>query len=394
MVVLGLIASALHLLAMPAKAVASGTQLAIIEDDQHLLSDPLATLATFRMLGADTARVFVKWAMIAPRAASRTPPDGFNAADPAAYPSRNWDRLDAIVRDAQREGIGLELTITGGAPRWAEGAGIPSDAIGNPNRAWRPSARHSASSCEALATRYSGSYPDPAIPGQDAATGELLVDLERAQLRRGPRAAGDRRLRVLVAPIMYRAASSVPRGAALQATGHGAGHDPDRRASPPRGTRARRRQCIRRAARQLWDDEAAAVRPGPVLPRRPLQSSSAAASATSRRVAPRARRALRGSARIIPACSRRAGSRIIPIPVNEPPNQARIEDPTIATFPIYRRFERSSTGSSAPVRLARREFPIYNNEFGYITHPPNNGNSSRPSTAAVLHQLGRVPHLA
>ena len=53
-----------------------------------------ATLDEMRSLGADSVRVFVYWNAVAPEATSTQRPPGFDAADPAAYPSDLWDRYD------------------------------------------------------------------------------------------------------------------------------------------------------------------------------------------------------------------------------------------------------------------------------------------------------------
>src|SRR5438309_8013580 len=95
---LGVIVSIGVLGGMPAVASASVRQLSIIQDSQRLLTDPVKTLATFRALGANTVRVIVTWALIAPNPTASRPPRGFDAADPAAYPVGNWAPYDAIVK--------------------------------------------------------------------------------------------------------------------------------------------------------------------------------------------------------------------------------------------------------------------------------------------------------
>jgi hypothetical protein len=74
-----------HLLAAPPRAVASAGQVAIIEDDPHLLAHPERTMFTFRALGAQTVRLFVRWSSIAPNWHSTREPARFNATNPAAY---------------------------------------------------------------------------------------------------------------------------------------------------------------------------------------------------------------------------------------------------------------------------------------------------------------------
>ena len=96
-----------------------------------MMADPAGTLATIRALGATTVRVVVGWAQIAPDRRSLTPPRNFDAADPAAYPAANWAAYDTVVKLAAADGIAVDFTLSGGAPRWAEGPGIPPAALDN-----------------------------------------------------------------------------------------------------------------------------------------------------------------------------------------------------------------------------------------------------------------------
>lgn len=107
-------------------------------------------------LGSSLVRVNVSWASVAPR----TPPPGFDAADPAS-PGYEWSGVDAAVRSAAVHGLGVMFTVTG-APRWAEGAGRPPEV--EPG-AWRPQAPAYGEFARALAARYDGRFPDPLQPG-------------------------------------------------------------------------------------------------------------------------------------------------------------------------------------------------------------------------------------
>ena len=46
-----------------------------------------------------------------------------------------------MIQLAHADGLGVDLTLSGGAPRWAEGPGIPPAALDNQFWAWRPSAQ-------------------------------------------------------------------------------------------------------------------------------------------------------------------------------------------------------------------------------------------------------------
>ncbi|MBV9683662.1 MAG: hypothetical protein JO046_17865 [Solirubrobacterales bacterium] len=155
-VLLRAVALALIVLAIPAaRASASTQQISMIQDDVRLDADPAGTLARMRLLGADAVRVSVHWDSIAPAAGAKGAPRGFNASDPAAYPSRNWRLWDEIVTIAHRDGIRVNFDLMGGAPRWAMGSGRPA---GNSNPNWEPSASAFAAFVRAIGTRYSGNY--------------------------------------------------------------------------------------------------------------------------------------------------------------------------------------------------------------------------------------------
>src|SRR5437764_499745 len=110
----------------PTRALASANQISIIEDDPRLDADQAGFLARARLLGADSVRVSVHWNWISPAPNGRKMPRHFNAADPAAYPAANWRLWDAIVFDAQQDGIKVDFDLMGGAPRWALGLGRPA----------------------------------------------------------------------------------------------------------------------------------------------------------------------------------------------------------------------------------------------------------------------------
>lgn len=106
--------------------------------------------------GAKVIRVDVHWASIAPA----TRPAGFADSNPASR-GYNWTRLDAAVRELSQAGLEPLLDVWS-APTWAEGPGIPR---GFTPGAWRPSAPAFGAFASAIATRYSGAFPDPLRPG-------------------------------------------------------------------------------------------------------------------------------------------------------------------------------------------------------------------------------------
>jgi len=106
--------------------------------------------------GASLIRIDVSWASIAPR----SPAGGFEPANPAS-PGYEWKTLDAAVRSTTSNGMQVMLNVHS-APAWAEGANRPK---GTEPGAWKPQAGPFGEFAQALATRYSGSYPDPLSPG-------------------------------------------------------------------------------------------------------------------------------------------------------------------------------------------------------------------------------------
>src|SRR5688572_25824934 len=107
-------------LLVPAAAQASPRQVVAFEAPRELLSfrDRDRTLDEIRDFGVTQVRQLVYWKDFAPRPNSKRKPRGFHAADPADYPTHNWDRLDALVASARDRGIALHLNLTGPVPRW------------------------------------------------------------------------------------------------------------------------------------------------------------------------------------------------------------------------------------------------------------------------------------
>jgi hypothetical protein len=109
-----------------------------------------------RAVGADTVRIAINWAAVAPP--SRPP--NFAPADPAS-PGYRWDVLDAAVQRANRDHLRVLLSFDH-APTWAEGAQRRRGATPG---SWRPQAQQLAAFARAAATRYSGRFRDPGSPG-------------------------------------------------------------------------------------------------------------------------------------------------------------------------------------------------------------------------------------
>jgi hypothetical protein len=373
----GAIAAAATFAGAPASASASAGQLSIIQDSNLLISNPRPTLATFRALGVNTVRVIVVWAQVAPGFENRTAPGEFDAADPGSYPAGNWAPYDEIVKLADADGISVDFTLSGGAPRWAEGAGIPPAALDNPFWAWRPSALDFGQFVRAVGERYSGTYvpaghtaPLPRVSfwaiWNEPNFGEDL----------GPQAV--RGSTVAVGPAMYRNLVGQAWNA-LRATGHGADTiligefapwGLSLRGTPkrPQGLPGQFGQtkplrflrtlyCVDSSYRQLRGPAASAV-------------GCPATAAGSR--------AFRRSN---PALFAATGLADHPYPHDQPPNIETSRDPDIAPLPRLPNLERA-IDRVQQVYGSPRRLPIYSTEYGYITHPPNRGQFVSPATAA------------
>ena len=137
-----------------------GSPETIFEDEGHLHADPAGTLDRVRRLGVSRIRVYLRWESLAPSPTAGTQPSNFNPADSSSYPAGSWSIYDTIARDAAQRGIGVDLTVGGPAPRWANGPGAPP----NPYSSWKPSATAFGAFVRAAAERYSGRYAPPGSP--------------------------------------------------------------------------------------------------------------------------------------------------------------------------------------------------------------------------------------
>jgi hypothetical protein len=364
-----------------APARASSGQIEMFQDDIRLLADPGPTLQQIRDLGGRVVRVSVQWNIVAPFKR----PAVFNQANPASYPG--WAVYDQIVTDAQQDGIVVDFSLGGPAPAWATGSGPPPGGFGS----WKPSAADFKQFVQAVGTRYGGTY-DPTLSKSVPNDPNDLPRVSFWELWNEPNFGGDLAPQangnstVLTSPAMYR--SLLDAGwSALGTTGHGhdtivIGNLDARGASGPAS----------KTAPQGY--------PGYFGATKPLQFARALYCVSS------SYKELRGGAAAAMGCpTSSAGSRQFraahpglfqasgfathPYPVNLPPTRASSTDPDYTEFTGLNHF------ASVLDRLQRiygsgKRFPIYNNEYGYITNPPNasltplnpHGQFVSPSTAA------------
>jgi hypothetical protein len=369
-------------------ALGSRRQLAMFEDDTQLLSQPEATLDTFRQLGVGVVRVAVQWSKVAPRATSSHRPAGFNASDPASYPAANWSSYDAVVRDAAARAMQVDLTLTAPAPMWANGPGAPGGRAPI-LRQWKPSPREFGAFVRAIATRYSGHYRPP---GSATALPRVsfwaLWNEPNFGKSLAPQAVDGSS--VSTSPMLYRALLDAG-WSALQETGHG--HDTiligslsarGSNVTPTRGLpdglpgkfgQTKPLQFIR----SLY-----------CLDSRYRQLRGAAARTVSCPTSARASRRFRSSH---PALFEASGFADHPYPVNLPPTRATSGDPDYTEYSQLPRLAGTLDRAQRAYRSFRR-LPLYITEYGYITNPPNNSSNHFPSPATAAYYINWAEYLS
>jgi hypothetical protein len=121
-----------------------------IADDRVLVHRPAtaaSTVAQWKALGIEVARIHVRWVSIAPAPGARHAPDSFRASDPGDL-HYNWGAIDHAIGLLKAAGIEPLLAVTGSGPLWSSSA--PS--LGNPR--YRPDPRKYAAFATAVARRY------------------------------------------------------------------------------------------------------------------------------------------------------------------------------------------------------------------------------------------------
>jgi hypothetical protein len=372
---LGLAIGVSILFSLPASTLASTRQLAMIQDDTQVLNDPVATLNTFRLLGAEIVRLGIAWSRIAPNGQSTSRPS-FNAADPGAYPAGSWDGYDAVVRQAAADHLALDFTVGGTAPRWTYG---PGD-IAAPNQTqypWEPSPKDFGAFMRAIGLRYSGHYTPPG-------SSSPLPRVSFWSIWNEPNFGEDlapqaiKGSTVSVAPGMYRSLVNAAWGS-LQATGHG--HDTI--------------VIGELAARGLQGPATRHVPggfPGNFGQTKPLQFirtlycvdssyKELRGAAAAARACPTSARASASFRAQNPGLFNASGFGLHPYPLGLPPNKDRSNDPDYATFPNLPHAE-SVLDRVQRIYGSGKRFAIYNDEYGYITNPPNRSSFPSPATAA------------
>jgi hypothetical protein len=197
---------------------ASTNQISIMEPGPSVTSDSARTMSTLQLLGVNTIRLSIGWADVAPDPNSIRAPKHFSASNPSAYPAGRFDGFDAAIEAAAADGIGVDLDLSGGSPKWA----IPG-ATKTSNNLYAPSTAGYQSFYEAVARRYSGSYTPPGASSPLPRVTLWSVWNEpnyTASLK--PQTTGSGKHKILTSPRSYRGLVDAA-WKALRATGHG--HD-------------------------------------------------------------------------------------------------------------------------------------------------------------------------
>jgi hypothetical protein len=147
---------------------APGHQLPVaVQDDALLLNRAPAQVQQYTdqiaQEGASYARLTASWSALAPSPrATKKPGTPFDAADSSTYPADGLRRLDTAVKAAAKSGLAVQMDLAFWAPRWA----VPKESDRNDRERYLPRPAEFGLFARALARRYSGAFPDPDEKGK------------------------------------------------------------------------------------------------------------------------------------------------------------------------------------------------------------------------------------
>jgi hypothetical protein len=374
----------------PPPASASTNQISIFQDNS-VTTSPTTALPEIRALGAKTVRVFVTWYSLAPNGASKSAPKGFNGSNPNAYAASKWAPYDQIVQTAKQLGMTVDFELTGGSPRWASGANPPANSSFVKDRAyqsWEPNAKLYGQFVHAVTERYDGTFkPSGASTALPAVHFWSFWNEPNFGEDLGPQAIGSQP----VAPRYYRALLNAgwtalhqtqpgaknttlvgelaAQGYAYPAPGHSGGLPGNA------------------AITQALDFLQATYCVGSNY--RPLTGSVAKLySCPTTTAASRKFRAQN------PGLFTATGFAVHPYDSTEAPNAnpAKIKAGYI-TFPVINRLG-TALNNVAKAYGSGKRFPIYSDEYGYVTNPPQPKRSGDPSPATAAIYLNQAEYLS
>ncbi|MGH2873984.1 MAG: hypothetical protein ACRDL5_16175, partial [Solirubrobacteraceae bacterium] len=309
---------------------------------------------------------------------SRTKPS-FDATDPGSYPAAGWAQYDNIVRAAQQDGLTVYVQLSGGSPRWAQSGATPKNSAAPGSVAWKPNARLYGQFVQAVATRYSGSYTPPGASSPlPAVHFWSLFNEPNFGQDLGPQAIDGSR--IATAPNMYRQLVNAGWSALRRQSAHAhdtiligelaaQGSEPAR---PRRGFAQGFPGDFGQTRPQLFIRDLYCV--GSNL--KPLRGAAARAVQGCP-----AGGAARNFRRDNPALFDASGFALHPYPQAQSPVSRQADLTDYALFPDIPAVERLLDAVNRAYGSHTR-FPIYNTEYGYITHPPSRPLYVSPQTAA------------
>jgi hypothetical protein len=383
------IAAPMTLTAPPASA--STNQISIIQEP-GLVGNGGKFLPLARSLGTTTERMFIQWATVSPNPSAAKQPN-FNASDPNAYPARNWAIYDQAIQEAQQAGITVDLEVTGGSPRWASGSTAPAGSCFVKDRAycsWMPNAKMYGQFVHAVTERYDGHFkpsgsstPLPAVHfwsfwnepnfGQDlgpqatnGSTVPYAPQAYRALLAAGWNALQQTQKGVRNTTLVGELAAT---GFPLHAAGH-PGSLPGNGSIYLSLDFMRAVYCLSPNYQKLTGSTAKAY------------GCPTTAGAVGK---------FRSQN---PGLFTATGFAIHAYDSKQAPNQNPSSiNPGYATFPVLKRVE-AALDKATHAWGSGKHYPIYNDEYGYITSPPAPKGKGDPSEATAAAELNQAEYIS
>jgi hypothetical protein len=376
-----------------APASASSNQISIIQEP-GMVGDPGVFIPIAHSLGATTERIFIQWATIAPSPNATKEPN-FNASDPNAYPASSWALYDQAIKLAQQAGITVDLEVTGGSPRWASGKNYPKGSKSCWQHdvaycAWMPNAKMYGQFVQAVTKRYDGHFTptggSSALPavhfwsfwnepnfGQDlgpqatnGSTVPYAPQAYRALLAAGWKALQHSQPGVRNTTLVGELAAT---GFPLHAVGH-PGSLPGNGSIYLSLDFMRAVYCLSPNYKKLTGSTAK------------LYGCPTTAGAASK---------FRSQN---PGLFNATGFAIHAYDSKQAPNQSPSSiNPSYATFPVLKRVE-AALDKATHAWGSGKHYPIYNDEYGYITSPPAPKSKGDPSQATAAVELNQAEYIS
>jgi hypothetical protein len=376
-----------------APAAASTNQISIIQEP-GMIGNPGVFIPLAHSLGATTERMFIQWATVAPSPNGAKQPN-FNASDPNAYPARNWAIYDQAIEAAQQAGITVDLEVTGGSPRWASGKNAPTGAKScfihdRAYCSWMPNAKMYGQFVHAVTERYDGHFKptgtSTALPavhfwsfwnepnfGQDlgpqatnGSTVPYAPQAYRALLAAGWKALQQTQPGVRNTTLVGELAAT---GFPLHAAGH-PGTLPGNGAIYLSLDFMRAVYCLDPNYKKLTGSAAK------------LYNCPTTAGAASKFRAQN------------PGLFNATGFAIHAYDSKQTPDaNPNAINPGYATFPVLKRVE-AALDKATHAWGSGKHYPIYNDEYGYITSPPAPKGKGDPSEATAAAEINQAEYLS